>query len=95
MTESQESGYRVTFGIRLHSGWEGEIVVRTGIYRDAAAAVPAILGIGLPVDLRIWCKVPTGIETHGHDFRVRENEFGGLVTELLVPSRVGEEGNRK
>jgi hypothetical protein len=72
------------FGIRLHSGWEGKIEVPTGIYRDAAAAVPAILGIGLPIDLEIWSLIP-GIEDQRLAFRICENEFGQLVVKTLVP----------
>jgi hypothetical protein len=57
--------------------------VKTGIYRDAVAAVPAIFGLDLPVDVEIW--VPSLLPEYGpYHYRVRQNEFVGLVVEYLV-----------
>lgn len=81
--------YTQTFHVRLHSGWQGEIETNTGIYRDAAAAVPAILGIGLPVDLEIWSATPQ-IQDKRFHYRVRENEFGQLLVEQLVSTADGQ-----
>lgn len=73
-----------TFHIRVDGGPEQVISVRTGVYRDAAAAVPALLGLDLPIDIEIWA--PHLLPDYGPCFyRVRQNEFVGLVTEILVP----------
>lgn len=73
------------FKIRIHGEKRARTLsVKTTIYRDAAAAVPAILGKPLPVDLEIWS--PDLIPEYGpYHYRVRENEFGGLVVETLFP----------
>jgi hypothetical protein len=72
------------FRIRLHGEKRSrKLSVKTSIYRDAAAAVPAILGKQLPVDVEIWS--PDLIPEYGpYHYRVRQNEFGGLVVETLV-----------
>jgi hypothetical protein len=63
------------FRIRLHGEKRSrKLTVKTSIYRDAAAAVPAILGKQLPVD----------VEIGPYHYRIRQNEFGGLVVETLV-----------
>jgi hypothetical protein len=52
--------------------------VKTSVYRDAVAAVPAIFGLDLPVDVEIWCEhlIP---EYGPYHYRIEENEFVGLV----------------
>jgi hypothetical protein len=74
------------FKIRLHGETEvRDLPVKTTIYRDAAAAVPAILGRRLPIDVEIWS--PDVVPEYGpYHYRVRENEFGGIVVEHLVPT---------
>ena len=44
----------MTFHVRINDGDRQEIVVRTGIYRDAAAAAIALLGAELPAEIEIW-----------------------------------------
>jgi hypothetical protein len=72
------------FKIRIH----GEktvhrLRVKTSIYRDAAAAVPAILGRHLPLDVEIWSDAVMP-EYGPYHYRIRQNEFVGLVVEHLV-----------
>jgi hypothetical protein len=79
MTENTE-----TFHIRIDGGPEQTITVETGIYRNAAAAVPAMLGLDLPIVVEIWC--PRLLPKYGpYFYRIKENEFGGLATEIVVP----------
>jgi hypothetical protein len=75
------------FRIRFHGEKRARrLDVKTTIYRDAAAAVPAIFGRRLPVDVEIWS--PDLVPEYGpYHYRVRENEFGGLVVEHLIPRR--------
>jgi hypothetical protein len=80
---------RQTFHVRLHDGWKGTIEVGTGVYQYAAAAVPAILGLQLPLDLEIWSALPQ-LADKRFNFRVCDNEFGQLVVKTLVPCRNGE-----
>lgn len=72
------------FHIRINGGPKQFFPVKTTIYRDAAAAVPAIYGRRLPVDVEIWSEdlVP---EYGPYHYRIRENEFGGIVVEHLLP----------
>jgi hypothetical protein len=57
--------------------------VKTTVYRDAAAAVPAIFGKSLPIDVEIWS--PDLIPEYGpYRYRIRNNDFGGLVVETLT-----------
>lgn len=73
------------FRIRIHGQKRSrKLDVKTSIYRDAAAAVPAIFGLSLPVDVEIWC--PRLLPEYGpYHYRVRENKFVGLVVECLIP----------
>lgn len=79
------------FHIRINGGPKQFFPVKTTIYRDAAAAVPAVYGRRLPVDVEIWSEdlVP---EYGPYHYRIRENEFGGLVVETLIPD-AGQTGN--
>jgi hypothetical protein len=55
-----------TFGIRVNDGPEQTITVKTGIYIEACAAVPALLGIKpseYPLRIMIW--VPDLIPQYG------------------------------
>lgn len=72
------------FRIRVHGEKRSrKLAVKTTIYRDAAAAVPAIFGKSLPVDVEIW--VPDLIPEYGpYHYRIRENEFGGVIVEHLI-----------
>jgi hypothetical protein len=73
------------FHIRVDDGPEQTITVKTGIYRDAVAAVPALLDLDLPIDVEIW--VPSLLPKYGpYRYRVRQNEYVGLVTEYLTAS---------
>lgn len=72
------------FRIRVHGEEKKRYLnVKTTIYRDAAAAVPAIFGLRLPVDIEIWA--PHLIPEYGpYHYRIRENEFGGITVEHLL-----------
>lgn len=76
------------FNVRLHeSNWQGQVSVATGIYDQAAAAVPALLGLNLPLDFEIWSSIPQ-IADKRFNFRVTRNEFGQLVVLTLVHAKV-------
>jgi len=80
------------FNIELDGGRETTVTVLTSIYQHVAAALPALLAKSLPFDAFVWHE-PAG-KTNGHRFRIRENEFGQLVVETLVPAiqqRMGDE----
>lgn len=68
-----------TFRIKVDDGPEQTIEVATGAYMYAAAAVPALLDLALPVEVEIW--VP---DFKHFRYRIRENEFGHLTLDLLV-----------
>lgn len=72
------------FRIRINGEEQKRFLkVKTSIYRDAAAAVPAIFGLRLPVDVEIWA--PHLLPEYGpYHYRIRENEFGGITVEHLV-----------
>lgn len=65
------------FRIRVNDGPEQPLTVATSFYRDAAAAVPAILGIDTPIKVEIW-DAPTK-DRCCLTFAVHEDEFGRLV----------------
>lgn len=71
------------FNVIINDGPEQYYQVRTGVYRDAAAAVPAVLGLPTPVTVEIWHEV-NHPRAQSFTFLVKENEFGGLVTEHLI-----------
>lgn len=71
-----------TFHIRVDDGPPQQITVGTGVYKYAAAAVPALLDLHLPVEVDIW--VP-GFSRFR--FRLRENEYGHMFVEHLIPAR--------
>jgi hypothetical protein len=74
---------KTTFNIRVADGPVQKIEVKTGIYRDAAAAVPALLGLALPIVVEIWH--PKLVPEYGpYLYRIKENAFGGLVTEHCI-----------
>jgi hypothetical protein len=72
------------FKIKVNGGPPRDLKVETGVYRDAAAAVPAILGIHVPIDVEIWVEALVDEYKPLH-YRVRADRFGGLVVEHLIP----------
>lgn len=71
------------FNIKINGGPERYHLVKTGIYRDAAAAVPAIYDTRLPCEVEIWSE-HDGEELGRFRYRIRENEFGQFMVEHLV-----------
>jgi hypothetical protein len=71
-----------TFHIRVNDGPEQTIEVASSIYELAAAAVPALLDLTLPVEIDIW--VP---DLSRFRFRIRDNEYGHMVVDHLVKVR--------
>lgn len=50
---------KTTFQVRVNHGPEHTIKVKSGVYKMAAAAVPALLGIdadAYPLRIEIWCE---------------------------------------
>jgi hypothetical protein len=77
------------FKVRINDGDEQDIVVQTGLYVSAAAAVPALLGIdadAYPVKVTIWAEhlVP---EYGPYDYHI---EKAGDAACLLVKRWDGE-----
>lgn len=66
------------FQIRANDGAQTTLFVKTGVYRNAAAAVPALLGLDLPVEVDIWT------EFNRFRYRISENEFGQFLVEHMV-----------
>lgn len=72
-----------TFSVRIDGGEERQITVATGIYRDAAMAVPALLGLDLPVIVEIW--VPHLVRNYPPlAYRISEDEFGGVKVQQVI-----------
>lgn len=72
-----------TFQIRANDGPEHAITVQTSIYRNAALAVPALLGLDLPVVIEIWVKdFPP--EYGPYFYGIREDECGGVTLESVI-----------
>jgi hypothetical protein len=66
-----------TFSIEIGNGPEQSLVVKTGVYIDAVAAIPAILGIGMPFTVKIWS--PDLLPEYGpYYYRVERNSFGTI-----------------
>lgn len=72
-----------TFMIRVDDGPPQEFRVKTGIYQDAAAAVPAVLGVPLPTDVEIWA-THEGRELSRFRFRCTLDDYGRFVVQHLV-----------
>lgn len=79
----------IRWNIRVNDGPEQYFYTTTTIYRDAAAAVPAMLGLDLPVEVKIW-KETLLPDYPGFRYRIREDEFGRLVVDHLVPDSHGQ-----
>lgn len=75
----------VEFQVRINGGPEQTIRAQTGIYCLAAMAIPAMLGIDLPVDVEIW--IPWNLPEYGpYRFRIEYNEFVQPVVKTMVPA---------
>ena len=73
------------FRIKINDGPEMALPVKSTIYRDAAAAVPALFGEMLPCQIEIWA-MHKGKELNRYVFRAREDEYGRFVLDHMVPS---------
>ncbi len=73
------------FQISVDEGPEQPLRVETGIYRDAVAAVPAILGLRLPITVKIW-SADLVLEYGPYWYRVEEDRYGRLRTQSLIPT---------
>lgn len=71
------------FNISIDDGPEQYFTVETSVFRDAAAAVPGVLGRYPPMTVEIWQET-FHPRARSFFFRLKENEFGGLVTEHVV-----------
>lgn len=70
-----------TFLIRVNGGPEQQLTAKTGIYRNAVAAVPALVDVSeepWPLWVEIWC--PRLLPDYGpYIYEVGEDEYGNLV----------------
>lgn len=67
-----------TFSIEIDGMPEQTITVKTGIYVDAVAAIPALLGTTLPFSVKIW--VPHLLPHYGpYHYRVERTTGESLV----------------
>jgi hypothetical protein len=72
-----------TFHIRVNGAPEQTITVKTGIYRDAVAAIPALLGLREPLDVEIW--VPHLVPEYGpYHYRIEQDEYVNLVVRHVI-----------
>lgn len=71
------------FHIRINDGPEQFFPVKTTIYRDAAAAVPAVYGRPLPCKIEIWA-MHEDQELGRLVFMAEQDEFGRFVLNHLV-----------
>jgi hypothetical protein len=80
----------VTFRIRINGEKRSrKLEVKTTIYQNAAAAVPAIFGKDLPCDVEIWS--PDLIPEYGpYHYRVWRDDFGHVVVHHVI-QQIGKE----
>jgi hypothetical protein len=72
-----------TFHFRINGGAEQTLTVKTGVYIDAVAAMPAMLGQAMPFDVEIWS--PRVVPEYGpYHYRVERNEFGCIEVKILI-----------
>jgi hypothetical protein len=70
------------FNFRIDDGPVQSITVKTGIYRDAAAAIPAVIGLSLPIIVEIWA--PELVPEYGpYHFSIMEDLYGGINVKFL------------
>lgn len=75
-----------TFSIEVSGTPKPDISVPTGLYRSAAAAVPALIGIeDFPVKVRIWVEE---LQPDYPPLMFRIAEAGGAAVQVLDLSRV-------
>ena len=68
---------KTEFCVQVNDGLVQTITVATSIYRDAAAAVPALLGIDVPTKVEIWA--PSTKDRCCLTFALHDDEYGRLV----------------
>lgn len=69
------------FALKINGGPERAMIAASSAYIDAAAAVPAMFGIGRaawPVCVEIWSP-DIGVSAPHHHMIVEEDEFGRVV----------------
>lgn len=75
----------VTFHLRINGGEERTLTVKSGIYRDAAAAAVAMFDVELPAEIEIWVPdlVPAGYgpTTYG---AWNDPNYGNLIVGSIV-----------
>lgn len=68
-----------TFAVRVNNGPEQTIEVRSSIYRVAALAVPAIIGLDdFPVLIEIWVPDLVSAGYGPYLYTISEDEYGAL-----------------
>jgi hypothetical protein len=60
---------------QIDGGEDREITVETGVYHDAAGAVPALLGLPLPTTITIWSPPLVKGGFGPYFFRVEEDRY--------------------
>lgn len=75
----------VEFHIRINGGEEQTISVASGVYMHAAAALPAMLGLDLPIDVEIWVPDLLPIYRPFH-YRVAEDAYGSVTVRHMIPA---------
>jgi hypothetical protein len=82
-----ENPFTTTFSIEVNGTPKPDITLPTGIYRSAAAAIPALLGIDdFPVRVRIWVE---SLQLDYPPLMFEISEAGAGARQVLDLSRVG------
>lgn len=81
-------GEKTTFSVEVNGHRRTTVVLSTGIYRAAAAALPALLGIDdFPVRVRIWVE---HLQPDYPPLEYQIDEPGGAAQQVLDLTRVSE-----
>lgn len=72
------------FNLRIDGGPERYYEVKTGVYRDAAASVPANTGTRPPMIVEIWHE-SLHPQENSFFYLIKENEYGALLIEHVMP----------
>ncbi len=71
------------FNVKINGGPEKYLTVKTGIYRDAVAAIPALWEVELPCDVEIWCE--RLVDQYGpYHYHISKDEYLNLVVRHIV-----------
>lgn len=71
---------KTKFHFRINGGPEQTIKIKSGVYINAVAAIPAFFDVDFPFDVEIW--VPDLLPDYG-PYLHRISDYGGRVETLV------------